>query len=107
MTLHFKIMVKVQAGQAGRVVFITFPSANDAKKYLTQMKDKERKLKEALDVMAAQVEILRNSNQKLQEYNESLQTALEEATTELGILYGIEPPSEKDIADNLPEEDEF
>ena len=104
LTVHFLIMVRVSPVQRGRIVFFTFPKSTDANKWIKNLKDKEKKMKAAIDEIGKQVQVLNTANEQLRAENEQLQKMLNESYDLLASFAG--PEEEEDRGEEEKNQDD-
>ena len=102
-------MVKVQPARRGRIVFFTFQRSSDAKDFITNMKDKEKKMAAAIDEIGKQAQILHAANEQLRAENQELQKMLKDSYEMLAAFMGPEEEEgEEEEEDEIKfEEGEF
>ena len=89
-------MVKVQPVQRGRIVIFTFQKSSDAKDFITNMKDKEKKMAAAIDEIGKQAQILHTANEQLRAENQELQKMLKDSYELLAAFMGPEEEEEEE-----------
>ena len=107
LTVHFLIMVKVQPARRGRIVFFTFQRSSDAKDFITNMKDKEKKMAAAIDEIGKQAQILHAANEQLRAENQELQKMLKDSYEMLAAFMGPEEEEEEEEQQEENQDDIF
>ena len=100
-------MGKVHAAQKGRILFLTFPKEVEAKNFIFNIKEKEKKMIAKINELGKQNQEITVVNTQLKEENQQLKSALAEAYEQLGVLFEIAEKKgevevkEEEIEENL------
>ena len=100
-------MPKVNPVQRGRVVFFTFQNSNDAKNFINTMKEKEKKMAEAINEIGKQAQVLHEVNTRLRTENKILTSALVDAYDQLAVFFGVDEEEEEEEKQEEKQEEDF